>query len=258
MRDAMEETTKAALCEYLLALADDELILGHRDSEWCGHAPLLEEDIAFANLALDELGHAQVWYTLLAELQGEEAEDYPDQLVFFRPAHAFRNIQMVELPNHDWAFSMLRQYLFDAYELLNLEALEGSSYRPLAEAAGKIRLEEIYHHRHVRAWVQRLALGTEESHGRMQNALNALWAYGGQLFSHTPGDKYLAEKAVIPKPDELREKWIAQVQPFLTGCELQVPGPLPASEDRTRHTAHLEILVREMSSVARMEAAADW
>lgn len=254
----MEDKTRAALCEYLLALADDELILGHRDSEWCGHAPLLEEDIAFANIALDELGHAQVWYTLLAELRGEETDKYPDQLVFFRPAHAFRNIQMVELPNHDWAFSMLRQYLFDVYELLNLEGLEKSAYQPLAEAAGKIRLEEVYHHRHTRAWVQRLALGTEESHRRMQAALDALWAYAGQVFTPTPEDKHLAEKVFIPDFDRLRERWMAEVQPFLAGNELQMPASLPASEPRTRHTAHLEIIVREMSSVARMEPAGNW
>lgn len=254
----MQDKAIVALSEYLLALADDELILGHRDSEWCGHAPLLEEDIAFANLALDELGHAQVWYTLLAELRGEERDSFPDRLVFFRAAHDFRNVQMVELPNHDWAFSMLRQYLFDAYELLNLEGLEGSAYRPLAEAAGKIRLEEVYHNRHTRAWVQRLALGTDESHRRMQDALAALWPHVGQLFFQTPEYKYLSDNAIIPDLAQLRDRWLSEVQPFLTGCALQVPPRLLMGEARTWHTTHLEILVRDMTSVARMEPSADW
>lgn len=254
----MEETTKAALCEYLLALADDELILGHRDSEWCGHAPLLEEDIAFANLALDELGHAQAWYTLLADLRGEEADHYPDRLVFHRPAHAFRNSQMVELPNRDWAFSMLRQYLFDAYELLNLEALEVSAHQPLAEAAGKFRLEELYHHRHTRAWVQRLALGTEESHRRMQAALDDLWPLTAQLFSHILEEDTLTGMGYLPSAAELHLRWKGEVQAFLADCELRVPASQLENVLRFSHTSHLEVLVREMGAVARMEPDAVW
>jgi ring-1,2-phenylacetyl-CoA epoxidase subunit PaaC len=100
---------ESALSSYLLALGDDELILGHRDSEWCGFAPILEEDIAFANIALDEIGHAATWYNLLAELEGKDPQVYPDRLVFTRPVQDYRNIQMVELPNGDWAFSILRQ-----------------------------------------------------------------------------------------------------------------------------------------------------
>ena len=110
----MQTKLDTALHSHLVALADDELVLGHRDSEWCGRAPILEEDIAFANLALDEIGHAKVWYSLAAALSGEDPEDYPDQMVFNRPAVNFSSIQMVELPVGDWGFSMLRQFLFDA------------------------------------------------------------------------------------------------------------------------------------------------
>ena len=106
---------KSALAEYLLALADDELIVGHRLSEWTGHAPILEEDIAFANLALDEIGHARLWLQLAANQLGEDPEMFPDRQVFHRPAHEFRNLPITELPNGDWAFSMLRQYLFDSF-----------------------------------------------------------------------------------------------------------------------------------------------
>ena len=126
-------------------LADDELILGQRDSEWTGHAPILEEDIAFSNIAQDELGHATIWYGLLSELTGEE----PNELVFFRDFDDFRNVTLVELPNGDWAFSMLRQYLFDAFEMVRLSQLLESLYRPVAEAAAKIRMEELYHYRHT-------------------------------------------------------------------------------------------------------------
>src|SRR3972149_8426617 len=112
----MSETQKKALADYLIALADDELILGHRDSEWTGHAPILEEDIAFANIALDEIGHARLWYELAADLIGEDKNTFPDKKVFFRPAQEFSCLQFVELPKGDWAFSMLRQYLFDAFE----------------------------------------------------------------------------------------------------------------------------------------------
>src|SRR5512144_1177706 len=117
--------------EALLALADDELILGHRNSEWAGHAPILEEDIAFANLALDELGHAQLWYTLHSEITGAE----PDRTVFFREGPAYRCLPLVELPRGDWAFSMLRQYLFDAAEDVRLPALAASADTRVAEIA---------------------------------------------------------------------------------------------------------------------------
>src|SRR5512145_2214626 len=117
----MDEALHAAMRELLITLADDELILGHRASEWCGHAPILEEDIAFANLALDEIGHANLWYTLAAEIRGEDPAAYPDRLVYSRTSADYRCIQMVELPNGDWAFSILRQCLFDLHEQVLLE-----------------------------------------------------------------------------------------------------------------------------------------
>jgi ring-1,2-phenylacetyl-CoA epoxidase subunit PaaC len=129
---------ETALAGYLLSMADDELILGHRNSEWCGHAPVLEEDIAFANLALDEIGHAFTWYGLLAELSGEEVQGYPDRLVYTRPAHEYRCIQMVELPNGDWAFSMLRQY-FDLLPKMLACRLSETACIPRWPAAAKIQ-----------------------------------------------------------------------------------------------------------------------
>jgi len=255
----MNPDVKQALADKLLALADDEIILGHRDSEWTGHAPILEEDIAFANIALDELGHARIWYTLLAELVGESLDTYPDRLISFRDAGEYRNVRFVELPKGDWAFSMLRQYLFDAAELVRLERLVESRYPPLAEAAAKIRKEEIYHERHTRAWVRRLGLGTEESHRRMQNALDQLWPYTSQLFEALPGESLLADAGLIPAADVLRGAWEDKVLPCLQEAGLTPPTGRPATiAGRDQHTPHLSALLAEMQQVARLVPDAQW
>jgi len=246
------------LYEYLLAMADDELILGHRDSEWCGHAPILEEDIAFANLALDEIGHANLWYGLLAEIEGQDPLTYPDQLVFTREPEDYRNIQMVELPNGDWAFSLLRQYLFDVAELVRLEALSQSQHSPLAGVATKIVKEERYHHRHSAAWVRRLGLGTAESQHRMQNALDQLWPYTGEIFLPVGNEGDLASARILPDPARLQNAWLEWVSPFLQEASLSIPGEPPQTMRRTEHTVHLKVLLNEMQSVARSESGAQW
>jgi ring-1,2-phenylacetyl-CoA epoxidase subunit PaaC len=247
-----------ALAEALLGLADDELILGHRASEWCGHAPLLEEDIAFANLALDEIGHASLWYTRVADLRGEEVDTYPDQLVYFRPPAAFRNLQLVELPRGDWAFSLLRQYLFDAAEACRLPALAQCAYRPVAEIARKIQTEELYHLRHSQAWVRRLSMGTAESHQRMQNALDELWPYTLQIFAPLPGEALLVENQLLPASAALAVAWGDQVMAFLHSCELDLPEVERIHLERSEHTPHLKALLAEMQSVARLDPAAGW
>ena len=267
MMSQINSELKSALGAYLLALGDDELILGHRDSEWCSHAPILEEDIAFANLALDEIGHASLWYGLYAELAGEDPDTYPDRLAFFRRPEEYRSIQLVELPNGDWAFSMLRQFLFDAAEKIRLEALADSAYAPLAEAAAKVRREEIYHYRHTQAWMKRLGLGTSESRERLQNALNALWPYTNQLFAPAENEKVLATEGFIPDSEESAASWSDLVVPFLKDCGVAVPEKgtdradrLSGSErlDRRHHTPHLKTLLSEMQAVARAEPQAAW
>jgi ring-1,2-phenylacetyl-CoA epoxidase subunit PaaC len=249
---------KTALRDYLLAMADDELILGHRNSEWCGCAPILEEDIAFANIALDEIGHAAIWYALVAQLAGENPDTYPDHLIFFREAQDYRNSRIVELPKGDWAFSMLRQYLFDAAEKTWLNSLKHSAYAPIAEAAAKISIEEIYHLRHTSAWIQRLGLGTAESHHRLQFALEALWPFSRQLFIHIPQETHLVQAGYIPAAEAMRTEWEALVCPFLLACDLVLPDVEPVATEREQHTEHLKVLITEMQSVARMDALADW
>ncbi len=246
------------LAAWLLGMADDELLLGQRASEWCAHAPILEEDIAFANLALDEIGHAAVWYGLLSGLLGQDAETYPDRLVYFRPPDEFRSAQLVELPNGDWAFTILRQYLYDAAELARLERLAQSAYTPLAEASVKIHNEELYHYRHTQAWVKRLGLGTEESHRRMQAALDEIWPYTAQVFSPLPGEERLVDAGLIPRAKEIRAAWEDRVIPLLYSCDMLLPEMVAGNPARDQHTPYLKVLLAEMQSVAREEPEAVW
>jgi ring-1,2-phenylacetyl-CoA epoxidase subunit PaaC len=251
----MNEEVKHALTNKLLALADDEFILGHRNSEWAGHAPILEEDIAFANIAQDELGHANIWYSLYSRLTAADA----DELVYWRDAAAYRNAPLVELPQGDWAFSMLRQYLFDTAELIRLPLLAESRYSPLAEAAGKIRPEEIYHYRHTHAWIKRLGLGTEESNRRLQTAVATLWPHTRPLFAPLPDEQLLVEAGYVPDPAGLEASWRDKVIPFLTEAGLAIPAQTePANASRTEHTPHLDALLADLQQVARLYPEAQW
>ena len=255
----MKPGLRSPLAEALLALADDELILAHRDSEWTGHAPILEEDIAFANIALDELGHAALWYRLVADLREEDAERYPDRLVFHRPAGAFRNVRLVEHPKGDWAFTIVRQFLFDSAEQVRLKALAAHPQASLAQTAAKILTEERYHLRHLSAWVTRLAQGTPESKHRMQAALDHLWPLAGQLFQTLPGEAILVDAGAWPASPMLGIEWQAQVTDFLTGCGLTIPARTsPDESGRQIHSTHLEPLLAEMQSVARLEPQGEW
>lgn len=245
----------SALASRLLALADDEMILAHRNSEWTGHAPILEEDIAFSNIAQDEMGHAKIWYALSSELTGDD----PDRLVFFRDAADYRNVQMMALPKGDWAFTVLRQYLFDAAEMVWLPRLAGSAYQPIAHAAAKIRPEEMYHYRHTHHWVKRLGLGTAESNRRMQRALDELWPYALQLFTPLPGDGLLLEAGYFPPPAELRATWEESVIPFLEAAGLQLPDVREAIvTSREEPGPYLADLLAEMQEVARRHPEAKW
>lgn len=250
LRASSRRTTDDSLANQVLAFADDSFILGHRNSEWAGHAPILEEDIGFANLALDELGHAQLWYELYQERTGIE----PDRMIFFREARDWRNTPFVELPKGDWAFSMLRQYLFDVYENVLLPHLVNSSDARVAEIANKIRSEEIYHLRHTSNWVKRLGLGTEESHERMQRALDELWSPAQQLFAARPDEAELIAAKVVPDNEPVRQEWFDKAAAHLKVSGLQVPettGTFAAS--RESHTEHLAGLLSDLQQVARLE-----
>jgi ring-1,2-phenylacetyl-CoA epoxidase subunit PaaC len=246
---------KAALIERLTALADDELILGHRNSEWTGHAPILEEDIALANLAQDELGHARLYYDLRRELDGSD----PDRLVYFRAVPEWRSAQLLELPKGDWAFTMLRQYLFDTYEHVLLSSLRESSHEALKQVAEKILREERFHLQHSALWVERLGLGTEASHRRMQAALDTLWPCTKQLFVPLEGDELLVQAGILPDLNDLEASWQQAVVTVLEAASLGIPDASPLSASRREHSEHLAPLLSELQEVARLEpAGTEW
>ncbi len=250
----MKQEVKTALICKFTALADDELVLAHRNSEWTGHAPILEEDIALANIAQDELGHATLWYGLLEPLDGSDA----DTLVYTRDVSEWRNVQLVELPKGDWAFTMLRQYLFDVYEQLYLKRLTESSYRPLVEVVQKMLREERFHVQHTHAWVKRLGLGTEESNTRMQKALEEFWHCAQQLFVPLEDEPILVEAGIFPNLEEVKEVWLAHMEQHLEAADLSIPDVGTPPTSRNAHTNHLDQLLEDLQEVARLEPEGTW
>jgi ring-1,2-phenylacetyl-CoA epoxidase subunit PaaC len=246
------------LVEYLLRLGDDRLVLGHRLSEWCGHGPILEEDIAVANLALDLIGQANMFLGLAGELEGMGRD--ADTLAYFRDSTAFRNALLVELPRGDFGFTMMRQFLFDAWSVVQLDALAGCGHAELAAIAAKALKEDKYHLRHSSEWVVRLGDGTEESHRRVQEALDTLWRYTGELFERDAIDEAVTAHGVVVDPDAARARWEAIVHEVLGRATLEVrPVKLMASGGRRgRHTEHLGHMLAVMQSVARAHPGASW
>ena len=205
-----------ALVAYLLAWADDELILGHRDSEWTGFAPQIEEDVAFSSIAQDEMGHAGLLYGLIAELTGDDV----DHLALRRPPAEYRHAAMVELPNGDWAFTIARHYLYDLAELCRVDALVDSTYVPLAAIARKVVREEHYHAMHGSAWWERLRDGSSESRARLYDALRDLLPLAADLFVTTPDERALVASGVLPCPaGALYEEWLMQIEPLIEAID---------------------------------------
>ncbi len=244
-----------ALKAFLFRLADDEVIIGHRNAEWTGHGPILEADIAFSSMAQDEFGHAQHYYTLLHEL----GEASPDQLAFNRAAADFRCAQLVELPRGDWAFSIVRQFLYDAAETVRLATLSSSSYALLAQAARKFAGEEKYHLMHGKTWVLDLGRATGESRVRMQTALDQAFPYALGLFETTELDAEIVA-AGLQKPEaELQQEWLALISPILTEAGLKRPEARPIFGGRRgQHTEHLAALLSDMQLVFRIDPEAMW
>jgi ring-1,2-phenylacetyl-CoA epoxidase subunit PaaC len=254
----MSASNEWSFFPYLLRLADDRLVLGHRLSEWCGHGPILEEDIALANIALDLIGEA----TLLLKLAGsvEGAGRSEDALAYFRDAIDYRNAMMVELPNGDFAFTIVRQFFFSVYSLLQMDALQRSSNTELAGIAAKAVKESRYHVRHTAQWVVTLGDGTEESHRRAQGAVDDLWRYTGELFIADSIDRDVVEAKVGVDPSTLAEAWRSQVEDVLKHATLTVPtaGYMQRGGRDGRHTEHLGHLLSEMQIVARSHPGASW
>jgi ring-1,2-phenylacetyl-CoA epoxidase subunit PaaC len=246
------------LFEYLLRLGDDRLVLGHRLSEWCGHGPILEEDIATANIALDLVGQGTLFLKLAAEVQaaGRSADD----LAFFREAVEYRNLLLVELPKGDFGFTMLREFLFDAFSVHLLEALQKSTNQDIAGIAAKALKEARYHIRHTSQWVIRLGDGTEESHARVQEALNELWRFTGELFQHDGVDERLQAEGIAPDPATFQAPWRTVVDDVFARAGLTIPENvfMMRGGRAGKHTEHLGHMLAEMQIVARSHPGAEW
>ncbi len=246
------------LFEYLCRLGDDRLVLGHRLSQWCGHAPILEEDIALGNFALDLIGQASALLKLAGDVEGMGRDE--DALAFLRDENQFRNVQLVELPIGDFAFTIVRQFLFDVFDVLLLDALTRSSNETLAGVAGKAVKEAKYHLRHSAEWVVRLGDGTDESHQRAQRALDELWPFAFELFEVDDVDRAMSAQAVAPEPATHRASWDSTVREVLAKATLSIPDTarLVAGGRRGRHTEHLGHMLAEMQILPRSHPGAKW
>lgn len=244
--------------EYLLRLGDDRLVLGHRLSEWCGHAPILEEDIALANIALDLVGQATLLLSLAAKVEGQGRD--ADALAYFRDAIEYRNALLVELPKGDFAVTIVRQLFFSVFAMLQSEALQRSTNQELAGIAAKALKETRYHVRHSVDWVLKLGDGTDESHSRAQRAVDDLWRYTGELFLADDTERAAAADGFGVDPSTLESSWRSQVLDVLGRATLTTPeAPYMQRGGRQgRHTEPLGHMLAEMQIVARSHPGASW
>ena len=247
-----------ATFEYLLRLGDDRLVLGHRLSEWCGHAPILEEDIALANIALDLIGQASLLLGLAGKIEGQGRD--ADALAYLRDAVEYRNALLVELPKGDFAVTIVRQLFFSVFALLQGEALQRSSNQELAGIAAKAVKECRYHVRHSADWVLKLGGGTTESRSRAQRAVDDLWRYTGELFLPDDVDRAAAASGFGVDPSTLESGWSDTVRDVLGRAGLTIPEtPYMQRGGRAgRHTEHLGHLLSEMQILARSHPGASW
>lgn len=244
--------------ELLYKMADDLLIIGHRNSEWTGLGPILEEDIAFSSMAQDKIGQSQAIFQLLHELGEQE----PDTVAFTRNANQFHNSVFTELPNGDYAFSTMRHFLYDVADQLRFEMLANSSYEPLAKVSRKVKGELKYHVFHANTWITKLGAATEESHARMQTALNECWNYALGMFEESEFEQQLISEKIFEGEAELQKRWLGIISPILTKATLTIPDEStwqPQLGGRKGiHTEDLQPLLDEMSEVFKIDPTAEW
>ncbi|MDB4898080.1 MAG: paaC [Firmicutes bacterium] len=255
------------LVALLYQLADDELVIGHRDSEWLGLAPHIEEDIAFGSIAQDEVGHAIIFLRMLEEL----GEGNADDLAFLRPAADRRNAVLVERPNgagtylenpqFDWGYTIARRLVYDLFDGVRLEVLTRSSHQPLAQVAAKIRREERYHLLHHVTWFKRLAQGSDESRRRLEEGIAKVWTDVGGLF--TLGA--VATSPIFPATtQDLLDGWMGELKPIFAAEGIAWPSaplmrpPLGLDGRRGQHTPELGALLEAMGEVCRAVPGASW
>jgi ring-1,2-phenylacetyl-CoA epoxidase subunit PaaC len=243
---------------YLLHLADNALILGHRNSEWCGHGPVLEQDIALTNIALDLIGQSRYFFQYAAEQMGADATE--DSLAYLRDERSYLNFLMLELPRGDWGMTVARQFLFSHYQRLLFEGLIASKDKRIAAISEKALKEVRYHARWSSEWMIRLGDGTEESHHRVQESLDHLWAYTSEFFLDEPFDAALLESGIGILPSGLKDDWRGAIDPVLAEAGLKISaGAWQHSGGRKgSHTEHLGYILAEMQFLQRAHPGASW
>ncbi|WP_177627764.1 1,2-phenylacetyl-CoA epoxidase subunit PaaC [Parasedimentitalea marina] len=252
-------TRDEAFLQFLLRMGDNTLILGHRVSEWCGHSPVLEEDIALANTALDLIGQTQFWLGLAGEVQGNGQS--ADDLAFLRDVWDFRNILLVEVPNGDFGRTLMRQFLFDAWHAIQLGRLMTSSDTRVAAIAEKTSKEVAYHLERSADTVVGLGDGTEESHRRMQEALDYLWPYVGEMFQSDAVDAEMVAAGIAPDPASLRGEYDALIERILADATLTIPDSRfghRGGRTGKMHTEHLGHLLTQMQWLQRAYPGSNW
>jgi ring-1,2-phenylacetyl-CoA epoxidase subunit PaaC len=243
--------------EYTLRLADNALILGHRLSEWCSKAPTLEIDMALSNIALDLIGQSRNLYQYAASLEGEKTED---DFAYLRDAHEFKNCLLVEMPNGDFAMTIMRQFLFSAFQLPFYEKLKDSESDILRGVSEKAVKEVSYHLRWSSEWVIRLGDGTEESHARIQKALTTLWAYCGEMWTPDALDIWAGETGFGVDLETLKSTWYDTISSVLEEADLKIPESqfFHKGGKTGKHTEHLGYLLAEMQFLQRAYPNAQW
>ena len=246
------------LFRYVLRLGDLSLILGQRLGEWVGHAPALEEDLGLANIALDLVGQARLLLTYAGELEGRGRSE--DDIAFLREHGEYLNAILAEQPNGDFGQTIVRQVLIDAFQLELYERMTASSDERLAAFAAKSVKEVRYHLRYSGGWLVRLGDGTEESHARVQSALDRLWPYTVELFAEDDLDRLMAERGVAPRLSEVQAAWSARIDDILTEATLSRPKDRPHSwhGKRGQHSEHLGYILAEMQHLQRAYPGARW
>jgi ring-1,2-phenylacetyl-CoA epoxidase subunit PaaC len=258
MAAASIEISETPLVLYALRRADDALILGHRLSEWCGHAPMMEEDMALANMGLDLLGQARELYSYAAKVEAKGNDE--DKFAYLRDVRQYRNLLLLEQPNGDFARTMARQFFYAVFADLYWRAMMNSRDATLAAIAAKSEKESAYHVRHSSEWIIRLGDGTEESHRRAQTAVDDLWAYTGEMFEVDDSERGLIDAGIAIDPAALRLRWLETVSNVLHEATLTLPksGWMQQGGRSGRHSEHLGHLLSELQSMQRTFPGATW
>jgi ring-1,2-phenylacetyl-CoA epoxidase subunit PaaC len=258
MAVASIQVSETPLVLYALRRADDALILGHRLSEWCGHAPMMEEDMALANMGLDLLGQARELYSYAAKAEAKGNDE--DKFAYLRDVRQYRNLLLLEQPNGDFACTMVQQFFYAAFADLYWRAMMNSRDATLAAIAAKSEKESAYHVRHCSEWIIRLGDGTDESHRRVQIAIDDLWAYTGEMFEVDHSERGLIDDGIAVDPVTLRPQWRETVSNVLHEATLALPKSewMQQGGRSGRHSEHLGHLLSELQSMQRTFPGATW